>query len=58
MKNEIIKAIIAKAERICEIHSVDNMTGEEIDELVILEHTLPHEVLAIKSELLSLLKEG
>lgn len=57
MKYEIIKAIVAKAERICEIHSVDNMTGEEIDELVVLEHTLPHDLLAIKQELLTLLEE-
>lgn len=51
-----VKAIVAKAERACKLRAHD-LTGKEIDELVLLEATLPYDIIAVKAELLTMFEE-
>jgi hypothetical protein len=53
-----VKAIVAKAERVQEIRALDLVKhGEALDELVLLEATLPYDIIAVKTELLTMFEE-
>lgn len=51
-----VKALVEKAERLLYLYSLD-YPEIDIDLIVVLEHELPKDIVAIKTELLTMLEE-